>query len=178
MAGIFTLVVEVCLFLLYWVVLGSGEPSLFEIIAYSIAVELLKIRSLRESSSEDILIGRGDVEFQDNSTLDKVSVVSSFDVPTDFQVLELEDLLIPENNNNILNLQNQPKKNTIPIVHTEAVYRFCQALNLKARLAPVESRVVFSPKKRQTKNKITPIVRSKIVHSMCLALNLEAELAP
>ncbi|GFS72766.1 hypothetical protein NPIL_87471 [Nephila pilipes] len=89
MEDVITLVVEVCLFLLYWVVLWSGDPSLFEIIAYSIAVELLKVRSFRESSSRDTLIGRGDVEFQDISTLDDVSVVSTFDVPKDSHVPEL-----------------------------------------------------------------------------------------
>ncbi|GFT31894.1 hypothetical protein NPIL_47251 [Nephila pilipes] len=178
MVDVITLVVEVCLFLIYWVVLGSGEPSLFEIIAYSIAVELLKVRSLQESSSGDILIGRGDVEFQENSTLDEVCVVSPFAVTKDCQVPDLKVLSIPERNNNILKPQNQPKINDIPIVHSEAVYCFCQALNLKVRLAPVENRAIFNPEKRPTKNKITPIVYSKMVYSMCLALNLEAELAP
>ncbi|GFT65321.1 hypothetical protein NPIL_437451 [Nephila pilipes] len=178
MVDVIILVVEVCLFWLYWVVLGSDEPSLFEIIAYSIAVELLKIRSFRDSSSGDTLIGRGGIEIQDNSTLDEVCVVSPFAVTKDCQVPDFKVLSIPEMKNNIVNLQNQPKKNTIPIVHSEAVYCFCQALNLKVRLAPVENREVLSPEKRLTKNKITPIVHSKIVYSMCLALDLKAELAP
>ncbi|GFU23216.1 hypothetical protein NPIL_259331 [Nephila pilipes] len=173
MVDVINLVVEVCLFLIYWVVLGSDEPSLFEIIAYSIAVELLKIRSLRESSSGDILIGRGDEELQEILTHDDVSIVSTFDVPRECSVPEL---LIPESKNNILNPKYQPKINTIPIVHSEAVYSFCQALNLKARLAPVKNRVVFIPKKCPNQNKITPKVLSKMVYSMCLALNLEAEL--
>ncbi|GFR03574.1 hypothetical protein TNCT_367821 [Trichonephila clavata] len=69
----------------------------------------------------------------------------------------------------------------IPVVHSIAVYRFCQALELKAILAPTNEfnpdLIQFKPRKVK---KITPvpIVYSVIMLKMCEALDLKAELRP
>ncbi|GFS39953.1 hypothetical protein NPIL_34711 [Nephila pilipes] len=172
------LVIETFLYLLYWVVLGSDMPSLFEIIGYSIAVQLLKVCGLLEFPIGDNLNGCGSEEFEENSTHDNVSIVSPFNVSKVCQVAELKVHLAPDRKDIILRPQKQSTRNSIPIVHSEVVYSFCQALSLRARLAPVESRVIFNPQKSSTKNKITPVVHSEIVYNICLALNLKAELAP
>ncbi|GFQ84922.1 hypothetical protein TNCT_529711 [Trichonephila clavata] len=69
----------------------------------------------------------------------------------------------------------------IPVVRSIAVYRFCQALELKAILAPTNELhtdlIQFKPRKVK---KITPvpIVYSVIMLKMCEALDLKAELRP
>ncbi|GFS56237.1 hypothetical protein NPIL_673181 [Nephila pilipes] len=95
MTDAITLVTEICLYLLYWVILVSDLPSLLEIIGYSISVELLKICSLPESSIGDILSGSGSAYFHENSTHDRMSVLSSFAVLEVCQAPELKESLVP-----------------------------------------------------------------------------------
>ncbi|GFT71863.1 hypothetical protein NPIL_511041 [Nephila pilipes] len=116
--------------------------------------------------------GGSPVEFQGNSIEDKVSVESSFAVKVCLTPY-LKVGLAPQTKDAIL----KPSTNIVPIVHSEVVYSFCQALDLRARLAPVETRVVFNPQKRSKKEKAIPVVHSEVVYSICLALNLEAKLA-
>ncbi|GFU33784.1 hypothetical protein NPIL_648231 [Nephila pilipes] len=131
------------------------------------------VASNRHKSSKLSYVVVAPVVFQGNSIEDKASVESSPTVK-DCLVPVLKVGLAPETQDAIL----QPsKREIVPVVHSEVVYSFCKALDLRATLAPVETRVVFDPPKCSKKQKVVPVVHSKIVYSICLALNLEAELA-
>ncbi|GFT57330.1 hypothetical protein NPIL_102991 [Nephila pilipes] len=173
MVDAIALVIETCVYLLYWFTFGSGLPSFVEIICYSIVVELIKMCSLLQFPVRGNLGVGSSVEFRENSVEDKVSGESSFatkvcltkDLKVDL-ALETKDAIFKPTNRVI-----------VPIVHSDVVYRFCQALDLRAILAPMETRVVFDPQKRTKKEKVIPVVRSEVVYSICLSLNLEAKLA-
>ncbi|GFQ99818.1 hypothetical protein TNCT_177091 [Trichonephila clavata] len=81
---------------------------------------------------------------------------------------------------NILNAD----KNRIPLVHSEAIYHMCIALDLKVHLVPVEERKawIYQPKQKfvtstvkteMKRTKIIPVVKSYTVHKLCDALGLE-----
>ncbi|GFS80089.1 hypothetical protein NPIL_179501, partial [Nephila pilipes] len=117
--------------------------------------------------------GGSSIEFRENSVDDKVSGESSFAA----KVCLTPDLkvgLAPETEDTIFKLS---KREIFPVVHSELIYSFCKALDLRATLAPVETRVVFDPSKRSKKKKVIPVVQSKVVNGIFLALNLEAKLA-
>ncbi|GFR03097.1 hypothetical protein TNCT_41001 [Trichonephila clavata] len=86
---------------------------------------------------------------------------------------------------NILNAD----KNRIPLVHSEAIYHMCIALDLKVKLAPLEERETWNYQPRQKfvtssvkiekkRTKIIPVVKSYTVHKLCDALGLEADYNP
>ncbi|GFS98300.1 hypothetical protein NPIL_111481 [Nephila pilipes] len=173
MTDVIALVIETCVYLLYWFTFGSGSPSFVEILCYSIVVEVVKMCSFLQFPVRSTLGGGSSVEVQENSVDVKVSVENSFAV-NDCLAPDLKVDLDPETQDAIV---KPSKADIVPVVHSEVVYSFCQALDLRAKLAPVETRVVFDPPKRLKKQKVVPVVHSKIVFSICLALNLEAELA-
>ncbi|GFT05176.1 hypothetical protein NPIL_345301 [Nephila pilipes] len=173
MTDVIALVLETCVYLLYWFTFGSGSPSFVEILCYSIAVELVKMGSLLRFPVRGTLGGGSSVEFQENSVDVKVSVETSFAV-NDCMAPDLKVDLASETQDAIV---KPSKTDIVPVVHSEVVYSFCQALDLRATLAPVETRVVFCPPKRSKKQKVIPVVHSEVVYSICLALNLEAKLA-
>ncbi|GFY73012.1 hypothetical protein TNIN_173521 [Trichonephila inaurata madagascariensis] len=79
-------------------------------------------------------------------------------------------------NFNFNNINDDIKQ--LPLVQSEAVYKFCLALDIKVQLARSQEKKVWIPRhkhqKLERKNKV-PVVRSEIVHKMCIALGLEVE---
>ncbi|GFQ71711.1 hypothetical protein TNCT_139411 [Trichonephila clavata] len=86
---------------------------------------------------------------------------------------------------NILNAD----KNKIPLIHSEAIYHMCLALDIKVQLAPVEARKAWDYKPKQKfvtstvktelkRTKIIPVVKSFTVHKLCDALGLEVDYNP
>ncbi|GFT83220.1 hypothetical protein NPIL_700271 [Nephila pilipes] len=177
MVDAIALAFEVCVYVLYWFAFRNDFPSFEEIMCYSIVVELVKVRWLLEILTGEILNECGSDELQENFVDDEVPVANSFAVCELCQVPDLKQGLSLEKT--VVNLDpfKQTKGFMVPTVHSEAVYSFCQALNLRAKLAPVESRVGFNPPKRSIEDKVTPIVHSEMVYKICLALNLKANLA-
>ncbi|GFR33469.1 hypothetical protein TNCT_171071 [Trichonephila clavata] len=66
----------------------------------------------------------------------------------------------------------------IPTVRSEAVLKFCTALNLPAQLDMAEGRNVEVNKQRKNSIpiKVPPVVKSIIVYKICQALGLSAKL--
>ncbi|GFT65575.1 hypothetical protein NPIL_536651 [Nephila pilipes] len=96
MADAIALVLEVCIYLLFWIVSGSDSPSILEIVCYAIVVEFLKMCWLLEFPIGENLNGCCFDEFLENSVDDEVAVVSSF---ADLKVCQAPDLkvdLVPE----------------------------------------------------------------------------------
>ncbi|GFV09119.1 hypothetical protein TNCV_4198961 [Trichonephila clavipes] len=86
-------------------------------------------------------------------------------------------------NGNLLLLENIEQKqenDSVPIVHSVIVFKICQSLDIKARLAPEGERTPWIPKfKKQLESKQTiPVVKSKIIFEICNALNIKAVLTP
>ncbi|GFT83218.1 hypothetical protein NPIL_700261 [Nephila pilipes] len=168
---------EVCVYVLWWIASGRDFPSFVEIMCYSIIVELVKIRWLLEFPIGENVNGCGSDEFQEKPVDDVVPVANSFVNLELCQAPDLKQGLSPERMVVILDSLKQSKEFMFPTVHSEAVYSFCQALDLRAKLAPVENRVVFNPPKRPIEDKVTPVVHSEMVYKICLALNLKVQLA-
>ncbi|GFV01980.1 hypothetical protein TNCV_1247481 [Trichonephila clavipes] len=73
------------------------------------------------------------------------------------------------------------------MVHSFAIYKMCQGLEIKVQLAPVEQRKVWIPKRKyetSTKygklksTKMIPVVRFYNVHKICGALGLQSKFDP
>ncbi|GFS77123.1 hypothetical protein NPIL_433921 [Nephila pilipes] len=146
-----TLVLETCLYILYWHVFGSDVPSFLEILCYSTVIELAKVYSLLEFPLRYNLSGHYSVEWQGNFTNNDVPIISSATAFTIYHAVDMKENFAPDRDVIKSNSLKAHKINIDPIVHSEDVYRFCQALDLRAKLAPLESRVVFNPTKRWLK---------------------------
>ncbi|GFQ94769.1 hypothetical protein TNCT_394631 [Trichonephila clavata] len=85
-----------------------------------------------------------------------------------------EDLLLSEN------MERKPENDSVPIVYSEMVFKMCQSLDIKARLAPEGERSVWIAKfKKNSKSKPTiPVVKSKMIYQMCNALDIAVILSP
>ncbi|GFT23369.1 hypothetical protein NPIL_160011 [Nephila pilipes] len=176
MDDVINMVFEICVYLLPWIVFERDLPSFLEIICYAIVIELVKVCCLLEFPFVGNLSGGSSEELQ-NSIEDSVCVGDSFAV-NGYQAPSSKVYFAPETKDVILKPLKPSRIDIVPLVNSEVVYSFCKALNLRAKLVPAESRVVFSQQKRSKKDKIIPVVHSKIVYSICLGLDLEAKLAP
>ncbi|GFY44408.1 hypothetical protein TNIN_80281 [Trichonephila inaurata madagascariensis] len=94
------------------------------------------------------------------------------------QVIPRSEIEIPVSSQSILTTN---VRMAIPVVRSVAVYRFCQALELKAIHAPLTDvnleMIQFQPRKVRWISQ-TPIVYSVILFKMCEALEIKAELHP
>ncbi|GFT81267.1 hypothetical protein NPIL_313261 [Nephila pilipes] len=86
---------------------------------------------------------------------------------------QMEIELTPEQSYNVIERQNE--KNGIPIVYSLMIFKICEGLDIKVKLAPIEKRETWM-KKNKKSTKCIPIVRSEIIFKICNALNLPAKL--
>ncbi|GFR22467.1 hypothetical protein TNCT_520721 [Trichonephila clavata] len=72
------------------------------------------------------------------------------------------------------------ENDSIPTVHSTMIFKMCQSLGIKARLAPEEKRSVWIAKSKKSSKPMptTPVVKSKIIYEMCNALDIKVILSP
>ncbi|GFX82493.1 hypothetical protein TNCV_2166411 [Trichonephila clavipes] len=90
------------------------------------------------------------------------------------------------------NYKEEMEGKYIPIVHSFAILKMCEGLNISARLVPMEETNNWKSKdnlkkkelpniiekERKKETNLPPQVRNVAVYEMCLALGLKAELNP
>ncbi|GFS91604.1 hypothetical protein NPIL_666541 [Nephila pilipes] len=131
-------------------VFGVDVPSFFEILLFEVVAEISKYLTLEPQLSS----------------------------PSDTEPLvPLEQLVTSNGNNKTGDLEtpsrNVRKKTPLSAVYSTAVFKICEALDLKAELRPETERPTFVIKKKRS----IPVVRSRAVFSLCQALKLPALLA-
>ncbi|GFR23346.1 hypothetical protein TNCT_492791 [Trichonephila clavata] len=74
----------------------------------------------------------------------------------------------------------KPENDSIPTVHSTMIFKMCQSLGIKTRLAPEEKRCVWIAKCKKSSKPMptTPVVKSKIIYEMCNALDIKVILSP
>ncbi|GFU32826.1 hypothetical protein NPIL_317851 [Nephila pilipes] len=74
--------------------------------------------------------------------------------------------------------KSKPQEKKKPVVYSETILKFCEALGLEAQLAACTERKFLLPRdKKETKQmRYIPTVRSLMVYKTCEALGLRAEL--
>ncbi|GFT51066.1 hypothetical protein NPIL_14441 [Nephila pilipes] len=85
----------------------------------------------------------------------------------------LQSAFNPQQSYNMI--EQEKKKNGIPIVYSLMIFKICEGLDIKVQLAPIEKRVTWNKKIKKSNNCI-PTVRSETIFKICNALNLPAKL--
>ncbi|GFY76115.1 hypothetical protein TNIN_345741 [Trichonephila inaurata madagascariensis] len=92
-----------------------------------------------------------------------------------------------QSENQILDGKLNVEKKKIPLVHSVAIYKMCQALEINVELVPIEKRHVWIPEQKYVSNtksgklnrtKMIPIVRSYMIYKICVSLGLESDFDP
>ncbi|GFQ75187.1 hypothetical protein TNCT_474261 [Trichonephila clavata] len=75
-------------------------------------------------------------------------------------------------------IEQKQKLCSVPKVHSVMIFKMCQSLGIKARLALEEEKCTWFVKhQKRSKSKSTiPAVKSKMIYEMCNALNIEVVL--
>ncbi|GFY50289.1 hypothetical protein TNIN_416241 [Trichonephila inaurata madagascariensis] len=104
-----------------------------------------------------------------------VEIFKKFLLPNFEQTQQLDgNLSLSENK------ERKRENDSVPIVYSDMVFKMCQSLDIKARLAPEDERSAWIAKfKKRSKSKPTiPVVNSKIIYQMCNALDIKVMLSP
>ncbi|GFQ67281.1 hypothetical protein TNCT_332911 [Trichonephila clavata] len=154
-------------------------PSFYEICLFELAVEIIKNCKEKEQP-----IPRSDTETSTHSdplittnANNPIPVVQSDTVYHICKALELNAILAPSNDTNLVEKPIPPRKvkhaTSNPVVYSFTLLKICEAQDLTVELRPEHERPVFvNPKKRQT-----PVVYSPTVFHIYKALHLDAQLA-
>ncbi|GFS53752.1 hypothetical protein TNIN_380571 [Trichonephila inaurata madagascariensis] len=159
---------EVCVYVFYCgisVILENHLSSFYNIFGYVILIETVKYCIFSRLFEKNQL---------NTATPIVHSVITSkicqyCDAQPPLAALDTEPKLILEHK----------RKNFIPRVYSDTVFKICGALMIEAVLSPMEKNSNWIGKLNKTSEKKNPpVVRSVVVYKICVALNLSAQLCP